>query len=322
MYADAYTQYDVSQFTSSSSMQTDPQRVSTSGTQTEPPRTMSFSIQTDPALPKATTEVEIQTETDEPEPSRSPSPTEADESMTSSSSTVLPPTPKAKAATLDPLQADLPPSYNQAASQALLHDLDHLLNADDLTFANISDPQARRDLRIAAEILKKWHKGTHLPVRGVDGGVSPEAIEEWRALKQELGVDCTIIDKIIAASSRTESTRPPRDSSSRRNRFYNIYNTYVYGARGEGKAGISSLVSHLLLCVGASAAVFIAMSPFLAQQYVVPGGPTYYDRAAWTSFNTMHASGEGFANDGTAAVWHFLGRLGGGAAHIVRGFPT
>jgi len=36
----------------------------------------------------------------------------------------------------------------------------------------------------------------------------------------------------------------------------------------------------------------------------------------------MQAAGEGFGPDGTAAVWNFLGRVGGGAARMARGWPT
>jgi hypothetical protein len=39
----------------------------------------------------------------------------------------------------------------------------------------------------------------------------------------------------------------------------------------------------------------------------IPGGPTYYDRAAWTSFNSMQASGEGFAADRASAFWDLIG---------------
>jgi len=77
----------------------------------------------------------------------------------------------------------------------------------------------------------------------------------------------------------------------------------------------------MLLCAGASAVAVFFMTHG-SSQVVIPGGPTYYDRAAWSSFNTMHANGEGFAGDGTSVVWNFLSRLSGGAARIVQGWPT
>ena len=77
-----------------------------------------------------------------------------------------------------------------------------------------------------------------------------------------------------------------------------------------------------MLFVGATALVLLAAAPYMAPQYAVPGGATYYDRAAWNSFNSIHAGGEMFAPDGTAAVWNFIGRVGGGAARIARGWPT
>jgi hypothetical protein len=321
--ADAYTQYDAAPFSKTSTTQTDPVPKilsASSGTQTDTSlASASISTQTDISIPRVTMEVEVQTE--EPNISRSPSPQEDDEALASSSSTVLPPTPKAKSSPLDLLTpnspTDLPPSYNQVTSESPFRDLLHLLDTEDPSFSHIPDPAKRRDLCIAVETLRSWHNGLKIPLRS-PVGVSAEVLEDWRALKAEVGIGCRVFDRALedAASSAASSQR-------KSSRFYNIYNTYVYGGdRMAGKLPWGGLASHALLCVGASAAVFFAMSPFLAHQYVVPGGPTYYDRAAWSSFNTMHATGEGFSSEGTAAVWNILGRLGGGAARIARGWPT
>jgi len=318
-YSDSSTQYDPTLFAVNHGMQTEPERK---------PLKASFSIQTDPIPvprpitpppPRITVEMEIQTEQVE-EHSRSPSPGQV-ESMASSSSTILPvgpPTPKASAKSLDPL--DEPPAYSQVHEES----------------------------RLACDTLKKWHRGVNVDVpfefRGVPGGVSEDAAEEWKALKQELGVQCGVIDKIVAASTvnpanpadpSTPGKRGRDDKTVRRRsgRFYNIYNTYVYGAggdKGPGSWPLKSLTSQALMFVGASALVFIAISPYMAPQHI-SGGATYYDRAAWHSFNSIEPTGEGFAGgwggggvaqDGTAAIWKFLGRVGGGAARIARGIPT
>ena len=122
-------------------------------------------------------------------------------------------------------------------------------------------------------------------------------------------------------TSRNGRTLGASAGSKRRKsgRFYNIYNTYVYGDP-DGGSVIKN--GQLLICVGASALVAFLMGQAMAPQYSIPGGPTYYDRAAWSSFNSMQAAGEGFTGDSTAAVWTFLGRLGGGAARTLRGWPT
>lgn len=78
----------------------------------------------------------------------------------------------------------------------------------------------------------------------------------------------------------------------------------------------------MILCAGASAVAFVVMAHLGGPQYHVPGGPTYYDRAAWTSFNSMQVSGEGFSADGTSAFWDLVGRLSGNAVRIVQGWPT
>jgi hypothetical protein len=323
-YTDAYTQHDLASFTTTSVAQTDPapRVLATSlGIQTDGQLTSaSLSTQTDIPIPRVMTEVEVQTE--EPRTSRSPSPQEYDEALASSSSTVLPPTPRAKPASLDVLNPnspiDLPPSYNQVTSETPSHDILHLLDTEDLSFSDIPDPRKRRDLRIAIETLRIWHSGLEVPLRP-PVRVSAEMLEEWRALKEEVGIGCGIFDRALESAA----TSVPTSGRHKSSRFYNIYNTYVYGSdNAAGKVPWSGLASHVLLCVGASAVVFFAMSPFLAHQYVVPGGPTYYDRTAWSSFNTMRPAGEGFSSEGNIAVWNFLGRLGGGAARIARGWPT
>lgn len=307
-YSDSACQYDPTLFAVNHGMQTEPERKVVTAT---------FSIQTDPtpepkALPapppRITVEMEIQTEDVEVEPSRSPSPGH-DESLASSSSTIVPPTPKGRTKPLEHL--DEPPAYNQVTA---------------------ADAEAR-EWRAAADTLKKWHRGLEVPFTPVPGGVSEEALEEWKALKAELGVDCGVIDKLLAASvvradgsSGSGAARggPEAPKAQRGGRFYNIYNTYVYGDKGGAAAAspVAGLAGQAMLFVGASALVLLAAAPYMAPQYAVPGGATYYDRAAWNSFNSIHAGGEMFAPDGTAAVWNFIGRIGGGAARIARGWPT
>ena len=283
-------------------MQTEPEPEPEISTQTEETPVTSFATQTEPEplpIPRITASIEVQTDAVEPEQrpeadvepelSRSPSPIE-EESLASSSSTVLPPTPKGGLA-----QSDLPPSYSQVAS---------------------SDP---------LETLEKWHHGLHLPISGVPTGISEDAAEEWRSLKAELGVECAVIDQIVEASTKTG----PRPSSQKSNKFYNIYNTYVYGGdkdgSGSGNVGSSfglNIVKQLLFCMGASACMYLVMGPYIAAQYTPVGGATYYDRAAWSSFNTMQAPGEGFGSDSTSALWNIVGRVGYGAARIAGGWPT
>jgi len=330
-YSDGSTQYDPTLFAVNHGMQTEPERK---------PLKASFSIQTDPIpepkplpapLPRVTVEMDIQTDPVEEQE------LEQDhfESMASSSSTIVPPTPKPSSnKELAPhAHLDEPPAYNQVTE------------AD----------QEEREWRVAAETLKKWHNGVKIPFEPVSGGISEEAVEEWNALKQELGVGCLVIDKIVSASaeraassssssiggsSATASSVVKEGKARRGGRFYNIYNTYVYGgdktpaaAAASASASLSTapltsgLAGQALMFVGASALVILAVTPYMVPHYsAIPGGPTYYDRAAWNSFNSMHATGGGegfgFAPDGTAAVWSFLGRVGGGAARIARGWPT
>jgi hypothetical protein len=295
-YSDAYTQHETAQFTASRLTQTDPEpKILTASfsVQTEEPPVQALAIQTEPEPqppPKVTFDMEIQTEEVEKESSRSPSP---DEAMASSSSTVVPPTPKPAIANLHP---DLPPAYNQVTEQ---YQDDH-------------------KWRVAAETLKHWHKGVNIPFEPVPGGVSEDAVEHWKALQGELGIGCMVVDKVIATSEK--QPRSTKDGK-RRSRFYNIYNTYVYGKDGSSSFP-TSLATQVALCMGASAVVVLALGPYVIPHYAVPGAPTYYDRSAWHAFNSMQATGEGFSPDSATAVWSFIGRVGDGAVRMARGWPT
>ncbi|THG97523.1 hypothetical protein EW026_g4492 [Hermanssonia centrifuga] len=299
-YSDAGVQHEIS--TRALKVQTDeePKIITASfGIQTIHPPSSFMSIQTDPeptAASPASINAEIQTEEPEPEAHM-----EEDEAMASSSSTLLPPTPRAQPLEeLHPHHQDLPPAYNQVTNE----DQDQLA------------------VRVANETLKKWHKGLKLPIEPVPGGISEDAIEDWKTLKEELGVECSAIEKLVEESTRTGLPRSPKTPRGHRHRsrFYNIYNTYVYGDT-EGPALLSS--GQFLFCIGASAAVAFLVGSSMAPQYAIPGGPVYYDRAAWTSFNSIQAVGEGFPGDGSSrAFWSFLGKLGGGAARQIRGWPT
>jgi hypothetical protein len=277
-YSDAYTQHEVSQFTKSAVIQTDP-----------PPKSVSSSTQTPSEKPKVCNDAGSQTDVPSSSSRSGSSSPEDDVGTTaSSSSTLLPPTPKPQM--LDHLLSDLPPAYNQVAEQ---------------------------DKRKA--LIKDLHQGISDPISPVAGGISDDALVEWAALKDELGVDCDIINTIIDKSDKTGQPRQLKTTPKGSGRFYNIYNTYVYS-----KDGSTSFtpIAQILMCIGASAMMFLYLTPHMVPHYAVPGGPTYYDRTAWASFNSMQAGGEGFSTDGSAAVWSFLGSVGGGAARIMRGWPT
>ena len=298
--------------TQSCEVQTEPEpkvMVASLSMQTDELPVQATSIQTDPEPEPQRAQVSsvcIQTEATEPEVPMSVQGSEEDsyESMASSSSTVLPPTPKAQPmAQLHDHQHDLPPSYHQVAGQ----------DQDELA------------VRVANETLKKWHKGLKLPIEPLSGGISEDAVEDWKALKEELGFDCSAIDKLVEESARTglpRSSSKDARGSRHRSRFYNIYNTYVYGDK-DGRSLTLLPSGQFLFCIGVSAAVAFLVGNAMAPQYSIPGGATYYDRAAWTSFNSIQAVGEGFPGDGSSvAFWSFLGKLGGGAARSLRGWPT
>ena len=201
------------------------------------------------------------------------------------------------------------------------------------------------------DILRKWHG---VKVLGpLPGGISREAIEDWHALKRELGIKCPIIEEIIEQSDKQAGRSrfpsgfgfsPMRRESAKRyveggkRRFYNIYNTYVLG--GDGSAATSPTNSIARDKTGAVDVVaaskwvvaFGAWSAFLlwygstgeVGRLVASGGPTATDRALWSSFNALAGNvGEGFGVTGGAppvdavgAVWFVVEKLVRGATDI------
>jgi hypothetical protein len=191
----------------------------------------------------------------------------------------------------------------------------------------------------ALDVLRKWHG---VKVLGpLSQGVSHDTLEDWAALKKELGVECAVIDKIIEQS--TKHGRLSRRDYARRyveggkRKFYNIYNTYVLGGDSSSSAGRSGggsgwsvdSMGNIIYGVGfaalgaCSAVVLMHLgNGAMSERLIAPGSPIYSDRALWTSANAMvGVVGEGFGGGApptsVTAVWHVLERLVLGATRVV-----
>lgn len=293
-YSDAGIQAEAP--THSFCTQTDPEpRVVTSSfsTQTDEPRVSASACQTDPEpQPSKPVMASMSIQTDDLE----------DEDLASSSATLRPPTPT-------PKHPDLPPSYTQVQSET----------KEELT------------IRVRNETLMETHSGLKIPTEGLPQDGSPLAAEALTLAEGAAGMQCSVLRQVIQAAVARNKAEASSDSVSRNRELLRLltlgllpakststtYNTYILND--------ARLLSNLILCVGASAAVAFLVGSSMASSatYAIPGGPTYYDRAAWTSFNSIQAVGEGFPGDGSSRVfWSFLGRLGGGAARSLRGWPT
>ncbi|KAJ3564128.1 hypothetical protein NP233_g8499 [Leucocoprinus birnbaumii] len=382
-YSDIAIQYDPTLICVSAGVQTLPPPIipkTTIGIQMTPPEIpiRTFAAQTDPPPPpppkKITIEMEIQTEEEESISTTTTTGTatpvqgEGVESLASSSSTILPPTPKAHNRTLSS-EGDEPPTYNQVAAQRA---------------------EEEKERRIVNEALARWHVGAKLSslvvstldhahvhdhsskrreepqkeggaatqdgvdVEPIEGGVAEDLVEEWKALKEELGVDCSVIDRILEQSMKIPRDPSARSASStgedkkgkrRSGRFFNIYNTYVYGSSSEDSSSSSSssnspkslsttltnFATQALLFASASAVVCVALTPYLLSSLsqTIPGGPSAYDRAAWASFNALGGGGgEGIAFAPRAAAGWLPGgapgfdALGGGGGGLGNGQTT
>jgi hypothetical protein len=169
---------------------------------------------------------------------------------------------------------------------------------DDLPPAYDEDERVQR---AAAALLAKTHPGADAAPAPVPAA-TPAA---WAQLQRELGASCAVLDGLVAAAP--VQPPPPLPVAKR------------MWTRTPFSAALAGTAAHVLLCMGASAAVVLVLGPAVGSR--VPGGPGAYDRLAWESFNALGgAHGEGF--DGTNAVWGVVGRLGGGAARRVAGWPT
>lgn len=293
-------------------IQTDPEHkpsVTTLSIQTDPepepaplPIVRSYEVQTEPETKPLLASSQVQT--DPEQAAERGSTQDSDDELASSSSTVRPSTPRPS------LPRDAPPSYDQALSRQALA---RALEGSTLDYSQVKGPM-RYELKVAEATLKQWHKGATIPFEPLPEGISLEAVEQWAKLKKDLGAECMVFDKIVAASKKVAKVpaQPQKKSSSRR-RFYNIYNTYFYNKTDNA---LSSFATPVIVGFVFSTVMFLALSP--ASPYVVPGMPTYEDRAYWTAFHALDAAGEGFVNGKADAVWTVVGRLLLGSADVVR----
>ncbi|KZV94691.1 hypothetical protein EXIGLDRAFT_672787 [Exidia glandulosa HHB12029] len=233
--------------------------------------------------------------------------------------------------------SELPPSYAQ-----LFH-------------APAPNPKAL----VARDTIAHWHRGAPIPLAPVPGGVSHGARRAWARLKGELGVECMVIEKIIAVSaartppatptqslrrrrssisSSTPATAPspaPRQTkpakkskksktSARRAagwRFVDLLS--VYAARNR----LPHKLFYPIVVLGAWTAVVVVATPFVTHYFAVPGMPDLADRAALVALRSIAGgASEGFVgNVGPAkfdAVWKVVEHLLLGSASAVLRVPT
>lgn len=138
--------------------------------------------------------------------------------------------------------------------------------------------------------------------------ISEEDLEMWRRLKTNLGLDCEVITKFIESKSSSAHNRT-RGSSAIVFKPCNPHLVCLPGREGRTMKSLlvftAIVVSHIL----SWGVVFIIARPFLVLSPSTPGGATYADRLAWTSYNTIHAAGEGFVHaKDSEGVWSHLGR--------------
>lgn len=158
------------------------------------------------------------------------------------------------------LYADSPPSYTPGPSQSTTERM-AALSAE-------MSPVDRSEL--VMEVLREWHSTSHGSFDTVPGGVSRATLNDWQLVKKEIGINCAVVENALSRSEVRDMDEATDRHSQRGNRFYNIYNTYIYG-----DTNISSSIPYIL---AGGVAAWIALQPFFPASYTSSDIPTYVDR--------------------------------------------
>jgi hypothetical protein len=169
--------------------------------------------------------------------------------------------------------------------------------------------------KLTTEILKSSHPTRHPSLNEIPGGVAQSTLDDWQSIKKEIGIGCQIIDNALNASGVDSIGKRRHKHESHGGRFYNIYNTYIYG-----ETGISPAASLPIYIVGGAIVGFLAIQPFLPVTYLTPGMPNYADRIGWNTANTLSPRGMGFDENSRSTTIGFFRMLLGGL-QIVAGRP-
>jgi len=212
--------------------------------------------------------------------------------------------------TRPPKIGELPPSYAQLFSPP-----------------RVANPRALA----ARDAVAHWHRGAKFPLAPIPGGVSRGTMAAWGKLKGELGVECMVIDKIIAASAtRTPPASPPHTPSLRRRRSMSVCSSTpattpapaprhshrhrertkkagsIATAAGgwrfadlwrvhEAREALPKRLFYPIVVLGAWTAVVVVATPFITHYFSVPGVPEARDRAALKALRAIAGgAGEGF----------------------------
>ncbi|CAE7218772.1 unnamed protein product [Rhizoctonia solani] len=176
-----------------------------------------------------------------------------------------------------------------------------------------------------AGVLKKWHAG--LTERASTPEPSSSQVrEEWAALKRTVGVECSVIDRIVEGKEVLDLVKDDGDEvtewvrvpvKGNRRGFFNVYNTYIVRRDGWWP----TILTQAVVGVGFWVIVAGLLGPRLTPFEV----PTYTDRATWSAYNNYAgAFGEGLVGRSVDnPVWVAIERaVVGAAVRVGPGLPT
>lgn len=270
-----------------------------------------------PPVERVMAEMDIQTDIVEEE--------EEEESKAESSSSAQAPT-------------DEPPAYPGPSSP-------HSSLADK---AREAQEHAEKEEQAELAVLRKWHRSLdvmdmkdilmHSPRGSLS--VSKEIMKDWARVQRAAGVDCSVVDRLLQNAAAAgvidgedeeeeeEEDKTIFEGSATRLSSLRRLSTHLPNLPTNIK--LSSYIPQTLIVTSLSVLFGVMLAPHMGNQMNEPiGGANYYDRRAWSTFNTLGGGGEGFpgfaigGNQGAdGALWKVLEAVVGGGARIARGLPT
>lgn len=195
--------------------------------------------------------------------------------------------------------------------------------------------QAEKEEQAELSVLRKWHRSldvmdvkdilSHSPRGSLS--VSKDIMKDWARVQRAAGVDCTVVDRLLrnATGSDEEGEEEENDTISEYRLSFRRLSTHLPNFK------FTSYIPQTLIFTSLSIMVGVVLAPHMGNQMNEPiGGATYYDRRAWSSFNTLGGGGEGFPGFGVGghqggaenALWKVVEAIVGGGARYVRGLPT
>lgn len=198
--------------------------------------------------------------------------------------------------------------------------------------------EAEKEEQAELSVLRKWHHslGT-LDINDVlknspkgSLSVSKDILKDWARVQRAAGVDCSVVDRLLrsaAAAGGIDEEEDEEASETSRESRLSLRRLSTHLPNLPGNIKLTSYIPHTVIVTTLSLIIGAVLAPHMNPANEPIGGATYYDRRAWSSFNTLGGGGEGFPGFGVqggteGALWKVVEAVLGGGARYARGLPT